>query len=105
MRQSLIPASRSLPRRMHDFARGSAARGVGRAGDPPRIPPYAIPSGLPATAWYFRTDVALRPPHPPATFLASQNDPPAIADAPAPLRRNRCPLFEVEKVRAPSPQT
>src|ERR1700730_14054330 len=89
---------------MHDFVRGCAARTVGRARDPLPIPAYAIPSGPPATAWYFRTDVALPPQRPLPTFPAPQNDPPTIADAPAPLRRNRCPVFEIRKVRAPSPQ-
>src|SRR5437016_4084713 len=89
---------------MHDFVRGCAARSVGRARDPRPIPASAIPSGLPVTVWYFRTDVAPPLLRPPATFLAPQNDLPAIANAPASLRQIPRRAFEIGKVRAPSPQ-
>src|SRR5437762_1801357 len=88
---------------MYGFVRGCAGRSVGRSRDPLLIPTYGLLSGLPATAWYFRTDVA-PPPPPPATFLAQQNDPPAIANAPAPLRPSHCPVCEARKVRPPWPQ-
>src|SRR6267154_5208936 len=90
---------------MHDCVRGCAARSVGRARDPLRMPGYVIPSGLPAAAWYFRTDVAPPPRRPRATFLAPQNDPRAIANAPAPLHRSRGHFFGARGVRAPLPQT
>src|SRR5437016_1855498 len=90
---------------MPDFVPGCAARTVGRAPDPLPIPESAIPSGLPATAWHSRTDVAPPRRRPPAAFPGPQNDPPAIANAPAPLRRSRCPVFAGRRVRSPSPQT
>src|SRR5271167_1852368 len=90
---------------MHDFVSGCAARSAGRALDPPLTQVSAIPSALPATASYFRADVAPLPRRPPATFLARQNGRPATANAPAPLGRSRCPVFEARKVLAPSPQT
>src|SRR5437016_842451 len=90
---------------MPDFVPGCAARTVGRAPDPLPIPESAIPSGLPATAWHSRTDVAPPRRRPPAAFPGPQNDPPAIANAPAPLRRSRCPVFAGRRVRAPSAQT
>src|SRR3979490_838715 len=96
---------RSPPRQMRGFVRGCGGRTVSRARDLLPTPAYAIPSGLPATAWYFRTDAAPPPRRSPATFLAPQNDPQAIANAPAPLHRRRCHSFWGRAVRAPSTQT
>src|ERR1700732_5158907 len=89
---------------MHDCVRDCAERSVGHAGAPLRTRAYAIPCGLPATAWYFRTDVAPPPRRSRATFLEPQNDLPANADAPASLRQIRCRVFEIGKIRAPLPQ-
>src|SRR5258707_11438998 len=101
MLRFLIPAWRWPLRQMRGFVRGCAGRSVGRARDPLLIPAYGLLSGLPATAWYSRTDVVPPPPRPPAIFLALQNDPPAIANAPAPLRPNHCPACETRKARPP----
>src|SRR5580704_16718131 len=89
---------------MPGFVRGCVGRSVRRGRDPLRMSAYAILSGLPATWWYFRTDVAPPPQRPPATFLAPQNDPPAIANALEPLRQSRCPVFETRKLRPLWPQ-
>src|SRR5216683_2744564 len=90
---------------MHDFVRGCAARSVGRVRNPLLIPGFAFPSGLPATSWCFRTDVAPQQQRPPATFLAPQTDPSAIANVSAPLGRSRCPVFDVREIHVLSPQT
>src|SRR2546429_501495 len=65
----------------------------------------SVPSGLPAKLSYSRTDVAPPRRPPPATFLASQSDPPATADALSPLRQSRCLAFAHRRVRVTSPQT
>src|SRR6184192_4760266 len=90
---------------MHGFGRGCAARSVRRGRDPLPIRRSSVPSGLPAKLSYSRTDVAPPRRPPPATFLASQSDPPATADALSPLRQSRCLAFAHRRVRVTSPQT